>query len=130
MSDNMEKRHKSKMMSDDTNLVEVDITSKSKDKNSKSGRVSIYNKDKTPERSIKEDQSLANNYGEDKLDKENQNNEIRQLFGTSNFYMGENNKGDTEQEIKKGLDLIKDGKDVMQHRRETEEDEDMKYNIQ
>ncbi|KAK4736470.1 hypothetical protein R3W88_000167 [Solanum pinnatisectum] len=118
------------MMSDDTNLVEVDNTSKSEDGNTKSGRVSIHNEDKTPERSSKEDQSLANNYGEDRLNKGNQNNEIRQLFGTSNFSMGENNKGDTEQEIKKGPDLIEDGEDVIQHRRETEEDEDMEYNIQ
>ncbi|KAH0714423.1 hypothetical protein KY284_007328 [Solanum tuberosum] len=114
------------MTSDDTNLVELDSTSKSEDGNTKSGWVSIHNEDKTPERSSKEDQSLANNYGEDKLDKGNQNNEI--LFGTSNFSMGENSKGETEH--KKGPDLIEDGEDVIQHRRETEEDEDMEYNIQ
>lgn len=71
MSDNMEKRHESKMMSDDTNLVEVDSTSKCEDRNTKLGKVSIHNEDKTPERSNKEDQSLVNNYEEERLDKGN-----------------------------------------------------------
>ncbi|KAK4718724.1 hypothetical protein R3W88_017062 [Solanum pinnatisectum] len=61
MSDNVEKIHKSKMMFDDTKLVEVDITSKSEDENTKSGKVSIHNEDKTPKRSSKEDQSLLDN---------------------------------------------------------------------